>query len=291
MRTLRRQKKLSQRGMAYHIGCSQSYIAQVERAHRPPSWQLAQRYEEVFELEPGTYTNNRFLRGRPALTAQSKAVQKDLREAVPMEPAFDYDPRKPRYPLKDVTYGLDNAFGAMKSGDPPGDDLARLMMMRPEDGRFWRQANLVRYDSFSEKRFAVKVALTGGQLTGVGYEQSGCTFQMVSGKSGRPYKRRAPAAFLLKVDDVSMALYPQRCVRTEPGHRWPDYIIVAAYQGRRRTMALEVNGPIWHQDQRRERKRDRELGVPVYHLCASQIENPETLKRIFSWVRSQLNVA
>lgn len=291
MRTRRRELKLTQRQLAASVGCSQSYVAQVERAHRPPSPWFAGRLEELFELEPGTYTNHHFLMGRPALTPQSKLVKRRLRAAVPVHPPYCRQFRRPRRRKSNVTYGLDNPFGAMKPGTNPGDALEKLERMRPLDERFWRQANALRYDSFTEKRFLLAAALKGAQLTGVGFRQIECQLQMVCGKTGKPYVRRAPAAFLWQADDLSIAWFPQRCVRSERGHRWPDHALVVAYQGRKMTVVLEINGPQWHKEGERERRRDRDLGVPVYHMCASQVENPEAIPRFLDWIRDQFRSA
>lgn len=291
MRNLRYKRKLTQRVLAALVGCSQSYVAQVERAHRPPSFWYAQRLEEIFELEPGMYTSYQFLRGRPRLSEQSKQVRRALIQAQPIRPRFDYPLAPPYYQLPNVAYGLENPLGAMRPGTPCGDELARLEELRAEDERFWKQANAVIFHSFTEKRFLVKLALTGAQLTGVGCDQLGSQLQMVCGKKGKPYRRRAPAAFLLQVGELSLAFHPQRCVRTAIGHRWPDYLVVAAYRGRKMTSAFEIDGSLWHDRDWCERQRDRELGVPVYHLCASQVESPDVLHRFCDWLLSQFRSA
>lgn len=291
IRRLRYHYKLSQRQFAALVGCSQSYVAQVERAHRPPSYRYALRLEELFELEPGTYTNHRFLRGRPPMSTQSKAVRRELVAAQSVQPPGDFPEKRPRLARPNVCYGLDNPFGAMRPGTACGDDLLLLEQMRSADERFWRQANSVCFDSFTEKRFLIKLALQGAQLIGVGSQQLGSQLAMVCGKKGKPYRRRAPAAFLLKVGELSIALYPQRCVRTQGGHRWPDYLAVAALGGRKITVVLEINGPDWHANVARERERDLDLGVPVYHLCASQVESPDVLPGFFDWVLAQFRCA
>lgn len=163
--------------------------------------------------------------------------------------------------------------------------------MRPLDERFWRQANALRYDSFSEKRFVLEVGIRGAQLTGVGFRQIECQLQMVCGKTGKPYVRRAPAAFLWQADDLSIAWYPQRCVRSERGHRWPDHTLVVAYRKRKMTVILEINGPPWHGKLELQKRRDRDLDVPVYHMCASQIENPDAIPRFLDWIRDQFQSA
>lgn len=119
MRNRRRELKLTQRQLASLVGCSQPYVAQVERAHRPPSRWFAGRLEVLFEVEPGTYTNHHFLLGRPALTPQSKLVKRRLREAIPVRPPFCRQFRRPRRRKNNVTYGLDNPFGAMSQGPVP----------------------------------------------------------------------------------------------------------------------------------------------------------------------------
>ncbi|MBS2036230.1 helix-turn-helix transcriptional regulator [bacterium] len=291
MRRLRHTYKLSQRQLAYLVGCSQSYVAQVERAHRPPSYRYAKSLEELFELEPGAFTNCRFLRGRPPLTDQSKLVRRELSQAQPINIAFDFPEKRPRRPRPNVAYGLENPFASMRPGTLCGDQLSRLESLMGQDERFWRQANSVPFDSFTEKRFLIRLALLGAQLTGVGYNQLGSQLQMVCGKKGKPYRGRAPAAFLLKVGELSVALHPQRCVRTERGHRWPDYLVVAAHRGRKLTAVLEINGPDWHRSEARESSRERELGVPVYRMCASLVDSPDILSRFFDWLLGQFQSA
>ena len=291
MRDARQYYGLTQRRLAAAVGCDQSYIAQVERNHRPPSPWLAQRLEELYELEPGTFTNSPFFRGRPRLSPESKLVKKELRLAVPLGTPFQHPPAKPRYPRNNVTYGLKNPFGGIKAGTNLASDLCRLEGMRPHDGRFWKQANAIRYDSLSEKGLVLKLALNGAQLVGVGHDQLGCRLQMVCGKKGKPYARRAPPAFLMKVGDLSVACYPQRCVRTAEGHRWPDHLLVVALNGRKLTVILELNGPKWHRNHKRERRRELQLGVPVYHLCASRLHDPNALGKFWRWVRAQFEAA
>jgi transcriptional regulator with XRE-family HTH domain len=291
MREARKHHGLSQRRLAAAVGCDQSYIAQVERNHRPPSPWLAHRLEELYELEPGTYTDSPFFRGRPRLSTQSKLVKRELRLATPSRPTFQHPLAKPRYPRNNVTYGLENPFGGIKPGTNLASDLSRLEGMRPHDGRFWKQANSVRYDSLTEKGLLLKLALGGAQLVGVGHDQLGSQLQMVCGKKGKTYNRRAPAALLMKVDDLAVACFPQRCVRTAEGHRWPDHLLIVARAGRKLTLILELNGPEWHRDQERERRRERQLGVPVYHLCASQLHHPEALSKFWAWVRAQFDAA
>ena len=58
--------KLSQRQVAVEVGCSQSYLAQVETGQRPISRRFAEKLESFFEVKPGSYTDNViFRRGRP----------------------------------------------------------------------------------------------------------------------------------------------------------------------------------------------------------------------------------
>ncbi|MFN8610406.1 MAG: helix-turn-helix transcriptional regulator [Vulcanimicrobiota bacterium] len=291
MREARKHHRLTQRQQAWRLGCNQSYIAQVERNHRPPSPWLAQRMEELYELQPGTFTDSTFFRGRPRLSAESKLVKRELRLATPLRQSFAFPLQRPRWPLANVTYGLENPFAGIKPNTELDEHLKVVEMLRPDDGRFWKQAHAIRYDSLTEKGFVLKLASQGSQLVGVGHGQLGCQLQMVCGKKGKVYKRRAPAAFLMKVDDLAVACYPQRCVRTEAGHRWPDHLLVVARKGQKLTLVVEIDGPEWHQNPKRERQRDKQLGVPVYHLCASKVQDSDALDKLWDWVRAQFEAA
>ncbi|MBS2034256.1 helix-turn-helix transcriptional regulator [bacterium] len=291
MREARKHHGLTQRQEAAAVGCDQSYIAQIERNHRPPSPWLARRLEELYELEPGTFSNSPFFRGRPRLSPESKLVKRELRRARPVARPFDYPLARPRFPKANVVYGLENPFGNIRPDTTLARELNIVEEMRSGDGRFWKQAHSIRYDSLTEKGFVLKLALQGAQLVGVGQDQLGGQLQMVCGKKGTVYRRRAPAAFLMQVEELSIACYPQRCVRTEVGHRWPDHLLVVARHGRKMTLIVEINGPQWHRNKARENRRDRQLGVPVYHLCASEVNHPDALARLWNWIRFQFESA
>jgi len=41
---------------------------------------------------------------------------------------------------------------------------------------------------------------------------------------------------------MAVAMFPQRCVGTAHGYRWPDILVVAARGGRRVTAVVELDG-------------------------------------------------
>jgi hypothetical protein len=86
--------------------------------------------------------------------------------------------------------------------------------------------------------------------------------------------------------DISLALFPQRCVGTDFSNRWPDNLLVAARRGRRITAIVEVDGKPYHRDPEAERRRDEELEVPVLHLDAAEVGQAGVVNRILLWVES-----
>ena len=280
----------TQRQVAQRLGCSQAYVAQVETGHRPVSRRIAEKLEELFGVAAGTYTNANFVRGRPPLTEEARQVLRHLREAVSEPLPMTLSGRAPRNPRSDLSKPREDALGPMGPllGQKAGALVRRLEMQRPQDERFWRGINSVRFDSVKEKLLVASVAQRCAQVAGVSLPQVGCALPVVNGITGRDKGRRAYPAMILKDGEVSIAWYPQRCVRTCSGYRWPDNLLVAALGHRRVTAAVEVDGAAFHQDRERESRRDQDLGVPVLHLPASLVGRPDTLDQVFNWVRSLL---
>ena len=80
--------RLSQRQVARLVGCSQSYLAQVETGRRPISRRMAERLESAFKVKAGTYTRAEFRRGRPTLESQMSRLARLQNWAVPGIPGL-----------------------------------------------------------------------------------------------------------------------------------------------------------------------------------------------------------
>ena len=282
--------KLSQRQVARAIGCSQPYLAQVETGRRPVSRRIAEALESVFRVKPGCYTKVVFRRGRPALSPDARRALREIRRAQGAAPRTLPLLGDPLHPRADLASGLDNPLWpiAIHLGEQAAQEVKNLEKLRPADDPFWRQLQTIRYDSWSEKRLHVKVALAGADLTGVSPGSLGCALPSANGRTGRG-SRRAYPAFVWRWRDISLAIFPQRCVGTAWTHRWPDNLLVAARRGRRITGVVEVDGKPFHPHQEAELRRDRELDVPVLHLDAAEVGRPGLIKKLLLWVQSLLN--
>lgn len=292
-RKKRMKLKLSQRAVARKVGCSQSYIAQVETGRRPLSRSLAERLEALFGAERGSYTRATFLRGRPPLSAQSREALRLIRQAAGGETPVHPPIGEPRHPRPDRVSGLRDALDPMAQhlGEAAGQEVEQLERLRPRDERFWRNLNSIHFDSWSEKRLLTRVSLSGVQLTGVAPARLGCELRCVDGKSGRDKSTKARPAFLIRHEDTAIALIPQPCVRTAVGYRWPDILLVVARGGERTTAVVEVQGADFHANALKEMRRTRELGVRVLQVDAAHVGSPGVVHRILDWARKLIPTA
>jgi transcriptional regulator with XRE-family HTH domain len=280
--------KMTQRAVARKVGCSQPYVAQVERGRRPISRALAEKLEVLFGVRKGTYTMARFFRGRPALTPQSRHVLKMVRTSRGAPARVLPEGLPPKCPRSDRVAGLADPFDPIDAhlGEQAGKEVRQLEALRPYDERFWRAMNSVHYDSWSEKRLMTRVGLTGVQLTGTSPARLGCALQFVDGKTGRDTSRKAHPFFLIQHRDTAVTWSTQRCVRTPSGVRWPDITLVVARAGRKVTAVVEVQGAEFHSDEAAELRRTRDLGVSVLAVDAGEIGSPGLVDRILDWACS-----
>jgi hypothetical protein len=175
---------------------------------------------------------------------------------------------------------------ALHLGPLAAQEVMLLEQQRPGDDSFWRQLQSIRYDSWPEKRLHVRFGLAGAALTGVSPGRLGCVLPNADGSTGRDSSRRPYPAFVWQWLDLSLALFPQRCVATGSTHLWPDNLLVAACQGRRVTAVVEVDGKPHHDNLREEQQRDGTLDVPVLHLDAAEVGQPGVMEKLVIWVRS-----
>ena len=276
--------RLSQRELARRMECSQAYLYQVESGKRPLSPPKARRLESLLGARPGAYTLP-VRRGRPPLSAQARQVLRQLRQAYSKARPANTEAAPPRHPRPDrAPAGLNPLWPmALHLGQAAARRVQELEKLRGGDDRFWRRLNSLLFDSWSEKDLVVQVGQACSELVGVSPDSLGCRLRSVCGQTGRDTGKKVYPAFLLQHQDVSLAWFPQRCVRIAKGHRWPDSIVVATRHGRRRTLVVEVDGPEFHRRVGTEERRDRELGVPVLHVHPAVLAQPDGLQRILDW--------
>ena len=280
----RRMLQLSQRRVAAALGCSQPYVAQVETGRLPISRRLGERLEQFFQVKPGSYTRLTFRRGRPALAKETRLALREIGRAQGAVPRTFPCLGVPRYPRSDRAGGLADPLWPVRG--EVAEEVHCLEELRAVEDSFWRKLQSISYDSWSEKRLHVKVGLAGARLAGVSPERLGCVLPCADGRTGRSSGRRAYPAFVWRWQDVSLALFPQRCVATEREHFWPDNLLVAARRGRRVTGVVEVDGEPYHRNLDKQAWRDGALGVPVLHLDAREMGRPGVVDKLVRWVRS-----
>src|ERR1017187_8771454 len=131
-RLIRKRRQLlrfSQRRVAGAVGCSQSYLAQVETGRRPVSRQFAERLECLFQVKPGSYTNGvTFRRGRPKLARETQRALREIRRARGTARRCLSHVGAPRCPRPDRAGGLENPLWpiAIHLGPEAGREVRRL---------------------------------------------------------------------------------------------------------------------------------------------------------------------
>ena len=290
IRKRRQAVKLSQRRVAAALGCSQPYLAQVETGRRPVSRRIAEGLESVLRVKAGSYTNVVFRRGRPALGKMARRALREIRRAkgAVARPFPLLGP--PDHPRADRARGLENPLWpmAIHLGERAAREVVSLEKQRREQDRFWRLANSLRYDSWSEKRLVVQLGLRCQQLLPLSLDGIGSQLRGVDGMSGKDTHGQAYPAFVLRHQDYSIAWFTQRCVRSTSGYRWPDAIVVVAFQGKKRTVVVEIDGPKCHRNVRQGEARDLDLGVPVLHVHPDVLGQPDGLDRILHWACAKI---
>lgn len=280
-------QELSQREVTGQAGFTQPYLAQVEKGMRPISAGSLRKLELVY----GKKLNAQLWkgvgrRGRPKL---SEATRLALAEFFGASPSGEGSP--PKHPqLHQVRRSSDPLWPmALHLSSEAREEVELLEKLRAEDELVWRQFNSLRFDSWSEKRLLVRLALLGSQLVGVRLERLGCSVKVVDGKTGK--KPGLHRGFILKGKHGSAVWSPQVAVSTPVGVFCVDNLLVVSEGGRQATVAVEVNGSQYHQDAQRQRRRDRALGIPVLHLDAGELHQPGLITRILRWARAQLPAA
>ncbi len=279
----RKARGMSQRQLATAAGFQQPYLAQVETAVRPISLRALRRVEVALEMKPGRlckYLHNGESRRHWKMTrAALREFGRGVREFVQGEC------RKPRFQQPHQCISLENPLWpiAVHLGQEAAEEVRQLELLRRNQSRFWQQFNSLRFDSWSEKRLLVRVALHGMQLVGVRLKQLGCSLDVVDGRTGgEPGLHRG---FVHKGEHASLVWCPQVAVRTAQTVLCVDNLLLIRVNNRTVTAVVEVEGASFHNDCKKEARRDQQLGVPVLHLDAGRLGEPRLIERILCWAR------
>ena len=120
------------------------------------------------------------------------------------------------------------------------------------------------------------------------YKEEAIALSAVCGRSGRDARHTRRPALVLQYEGMSVVVFVQQTVRTTVTHRRPDFLIVAAFNGRRVTVVLETGAEEWHSDKSRERARTEELGVAVLHARPDHVMRTRFAPAVLNWVRARL---
>lgn len=273
LRTVRKFRNLTQKALAEAVSCSQSYIAQCETGRRPISAKFARLIEASLGLEQlALQCDSRV--GRPPMNDLGREAYYEIQQSNGvLNPDVTPMPR-PAYPRVDTAKPRDDAFQHL--GDDP---FVQALEETRTDEHSWKRTNLVRFDSNPERRFLLRVFWWSCMVVCASFRSLGCSLNSANGLTGKDTNHLAYPTFLMWYEGMPVALMPQRCVRTAKGYRWPDLIVVMAKNGRKLTFIIEIDGPT-HTNPQVEARRDKELGVKVYHVRADWVDKPGLLDYI-----------
>lgn len=290
LRRSRIKLNLSQRAVAARIEITQPYLAQIENRHRPISASCLQKLEKLYKTNFGKLWKGVGRRGRPGYSPDTRQALREMARAVRQFWELG-KPLVPEHPQPHQVRRLEDPLWtiALRLGERAGIEVRRLEELRREDDFFWRQFNSFRFDSWSEKRLLVRVALLGVPLVGVRLERLGCKLRGIHGVSGGTAGLHR--AFVMKGQEASLAWCPQVTVRTTNGYRCVDNLLVVSGGGKSVTVAVELDGAPFHADAKKELRRDRELGIPVLHVDAARLDEPGLITHILAWAKSMLDAA
>lgn len=288
--TRRKLRKLFRRDLANLIGCSQAYICQVETGRRTVSLAVAKKLEVALGAKSGAYRKAEFRRGRPPCSPETRSALRAISAARVATPRPLLHHGVPRHPRPDFQSTIGNPLWPIANflGEESQQEVTRLEKLRPRDEHFWRKINGIGYQSWTEKRFQVRVGLAGAALVGVRPGRLGAVLPTACGQTGLDASRKAYPTFVFQDGDLSVAILPQRCVGTAVTYRWADSLVVAAIHGRKVTAVVETDGAAYHTDRAKDRRRDEELDVPVLRIDAGQVGEPGLIARMVTWLRTLL---
>lgn len=276
---------MSQHAAAREVGCAQPYLCQVEKGRRALSLKFGERLERLLKVKSGRLTGRRVGRGRPVLTEMIRWAKRKLSRGQVEKPLARVRPsafaRRIRLPENDPLWPM-----AIHLGPEAAAEVRTLEALRAEDELFWRRLNSLLFDSWSEKRFLVNWARWGADLIDLRPASVGCSLRITDPASGLCASGDLSPAFVLAHGETAIAAFPQLSVWTGMQYRRPDLTLVITRGWRRVTAIVEVEGRPFHSDVWRERMRDRELGVSVYHLDAARVGDAAAIQDILNWCES-----
>lgn len=281
IRDIRVRRNLTQRQLAALVGCSQPYLAQIERGQRPVSQKFAGLLEEALKQKAGAFSGAPPRSGRRPL-GPGLDLLRLLRHRLEVE-VDEVPPEEPRVRRQ---WGMENTLASLgkEAGPEAAKEVARLERRHRGDESYWRFLNSIRFDTWQEKHFIVQLALRSAALVGLAPGQVGCAVACVDGVSGKSVQKVAHPAFLLTHGEVPMAWFPQVCVRTESGHDFPDNLVVVASEDRWATCIVEINPK---PGSSLRKTKHRELRIPVIYVPSEQVGDPEVLDAVLDWLVTQ----
>lgn len=281
IRRTRLDQNLSQRKLSELAGFQQPYLCQVETGVRTISFGAARKLELALGLQPGKFCKQLESKESRKLWAVTRAALREFGRGI----RTFVEGEKPRFEQCHQCFSLDNPLWPMgiHLGEEAAEEVGQLELLRRGQTRFWRDFNSLRFDSWSEKRLLVRLALLGMQLVGVRLGELGCKLNLVDGKTGNsPGLHRG---FVYQGEQASLIWCPQVTVRAADSVFCVDNLLLVRVKGKTVTVVVEVDGAPYHGDPAKERRRDQLLGVPVLHLDAGRLGEPRLIEQILSWAR------
>lgn len=284
MKRVRKRLGLSQGRAARLAHVSPSYMCQVERGTRTPSRRLAEKLEQVYRTTPGHFTRRYQFprRGPKQVDPRTAEALRDLLAALSIDRTLQQPaPRStPERQWADWRGNVENPLWpvAIHLGRGAQEEVKLLESRQPSDA-FWRVLNGMPFDSWTEKRFLVKLGLAGGEFVRLAPARLGVPSRVVNTK-GIDTRHRPQPAMVVRYMGVSAVFWPQRPVQGTT--LWKlDTLVVATWQGKRLTFNVELDNPKTH-DPRRDEYRTRDVGLPTLRYQADVVNAMGFMNRLFS---------
>lgn len=281
IRRIRLAQKLSQRELSERAGFQQPYLCQVETGVRAISLKAARSLELALELRAGKFCKRLQTKESRKRWAATRAALREFGRRI----RNFVEGEKPRMEQPHQCFTLEDPLWPMgiHLGEEAAREVRQLELLRKGQTRFWRDFNSFRFDSWSEKRLLVRLALLGMQLVGVRLDQIGCSLNLVDGRTGKePGLHRG---FVHKGEQASLVWCPQVAVRAGKKVLCVDNLLMVRTRTKTVTVIVEVVGAPYHSDREKEKRRDQLLGVPIFHLDAAQLGQPRLIEKILTWAR------
>jgi hypothetical protein len=172
---------------------------------------------------------------------------------------------------------------ALHLGAEARHEVELLEARRAGDDAFWRLLNGLPYDSWTEKRMAVKLGLAHGELVRVAPRRLGACARVVDARTGHDNRHRPLPAMVVGCQGISAALWFQCPVRGATTTWKLDALVVVAVGGQRLTVNVEADGP--DHEAWRDWRREQDLGLPTLRYTAAVVNARGFVRRLFSDLR------